>query len=84
MYRGLAKLARLVVPATDYSEHGHALFRPPKQAGREGQSVKSPVLMEEIGFNEPKAQRVLKALLDSGLLRGVGWGPATRYEVVRP
>lgn len=49
--------------------------------GRE--SVTSPVLMKEMGFDERKAQRVLKALLDSGLLRRVGRGPATRYEVVR-
>ena len=47
-------------------------------------SVTSPVLMEQMGFDERKAQRVLKALLDSGLLRRVGRGPATRYEVVRP
>jgi ATP-dependent DNA helicase RecG len=50
--------------------------------GRE--SVTSPVLMKEMGFDERKAQRVLKALLTSGLLRRVGRGPATRYEVVRP
>jgi len=50
--------------------------------GRE--SVTSPVLMKEMGFDERKAQRVLKALLDSGLLRRVGRGPATRYEVMRP
>jgi ATP-dependent DNA helicase RecG len=50
--------------------------------GRE--SVTSPVLMKEMGFDERKAQRVLKTLLDSGLLRRVGRGPATRYEVVRP
>ena len=49
--------------------------------GRE--SVTSPVLMKEMGFDERKAQRVLKALLDSGLLRRVGRGRATRYEVVR-
>jgi len=50
--------------------------------GRE--SMTSPVLMEEMGFDERKAQRVLKALLNSGLLRRVGRDPATRYEVVRP
>lgn len=50
--------------------------------GRE--SVTSPVLMEEMGFDERRAQRVLKSLLDSGLLRRVGRGPATRYEVTRP
>ena len=49
--------------------------------GRE--SVTGRVLMEQMGFDERKAQRVLKALLDSGLLRRVGRGPATRYEVVR-
>ncbi len=49
--------------------------------GRE--SVTSRVLMEQMGFDERKAQRVLKKLLDTGLLRRVGRGPATRYEVVR-
>jgi len=49
--------------------------------GRE--SVTSPVLVEQMGFDERKAQRVLKKLLDAGLLRRVGRGPATRYEVVR-
>jgi ATP-dependent DNA helicase RecG len=47
-------------------------------------SVTSPVLMTEMGFDERKAQRVLKALVDAGLLRRVGRGPATRYVVVRP
>lgn len=46
-------------------------------------SVTSPALMKEMGFDERKAQRVLKVLLDSGLLRRVGRGRATRYEVVR-
>lgn len=46
--------------------------------------VTSPMLMKERGFDERKAQRVLKSLLDFGLLRRVGRGPATRYEVVRP
>ena len=48
------------------------------------QTLTSLALMQEMGFDERKAQRVLKALLDSGLLRRVGRGPATRYEVVRP
>jgi hypothetical protein len=51
---------------------------------RWAESVTSPVLMKQMGFDERKAQRVWKALLDSGLLRRVGRGPATRYEVVRP
>lgn len=49
--------------------------------GRE--SVTSPILMARMGFDERKAQRVLKKLVESGLLRRVGRGPATRYEVIR-
>ena len=49
--------------------------------GRE--SITTPKLMEQMGFDERKAQRILKKLLDSGLLRRLGRGPATRYEVVR-
>lgn len=44
--------------------------------------VTSPILMREKGFDERKAQRVLKALVLAGLLRRVGSGPATRYQVV--
>ena len=51
-------------------------------AGRE--SVTSPELMKQMGFDERKAQRVLKKLQAAGLLRRVGKGPATRYEMVRP
>lgn len=49
--------------------------------GRE--SVTSSVLMKQMGFEERKAQRVLRKLQDVGLLRRVGRGPATRYEVIR-
>ena len=51
-------------------------------AGKE--SVTSSVLIEQMGFDERKAQRVLKKLIEIGLLRRVGQGPATRYEVLRP
>jgi ATP-dependent DNA helicase RecG len=51
-------------------------------AGR--QSVSSPELMDRMGFDERKAQRVLKKFVEAGLLRRVGRGPATRYEVARP
>ena len=44
----------------------------------------SAVLMKQMGFDERKAQRVLKKLQETRLLRRVGRGPATRYEVVRP
>lgn len=51
-------------------------------AGR--QSVTSPDLMARLGFDERKAQRVLKKLQDAGLLRRLGRGPATHYQVVQP
>lgn len=51
-------------------------------AGRE--SVTSPELMEHMDFDERKAQRVLKKFQDAGLLRRIGKGPATHYEVLRP
>lgn len=50
-------------------------------AGRE--SVTSPVLMKEMGFDERKAQRVLKSLINAGLLRRDGRGRATKYTAVR-
>jgi ATP-dependent DNA helicase RecG len=46
--------------------------------------VTSPALMKQMDFDERKAQRVLRKLLDSGLLHRVGRGPATRYKVIRP
>jgi len=49
--------------------------------GRE--TVTSAALMREMGFDERKAQRVLRKLQDAGLLQRVGQGRATRYEVVR-
>ena len=48
------------------------------------QSVTSPELMERMGFDERKAQRVLRKLLDSRLIRRLGRGPATHYEVDQP
>lgn len=46
--------------------------------------VTSAALMKQMGFDERKAQRVLRKLQDAGLLRRAGRGRATRYEVVRP
>lgn len=46
-------------------------------------SVTSGALMKQMGFDERKAQRVLKKLQEAGLLRRVGQGSRTRYEVVR-
>lgn len=50
----------------------------------ERQSVGSPELMQKMGFDERKAQRVLKKLLEAGLLRRIGRGPSTRYERIQP
>ncbi len=46
------------------------------------QSLTSPELMKQMGFDERKAQRILKTFKTLELLRPVGKGPATRYEVV--
>lgn len=40
-------------------------------------------LMESLGIDERKAQRILKKLAEVKLIRRVGLGPATRYEVIR-
>jgi ATP-dependent DNA helicase RecG len=48
------------------------------------QSVSSSELMAQMGFDERKAQRILKKLQGAGLLRRVGRGPATHYEVLQP
>lgn len=46
-------------------------------------SISSRNLMEKLEFDERKAQRILKKLMGVNLVRRVGKGPATRYEVVR-
>lgn len=46
-------------------------------------SISSRDLMEKLEFDERKAQRVLKKLMEVNLVRRVGKGPATRYEAVR-
>lgn len=46
-------------------------------------SIRSPELMEEMNFDERKAQRVLKKLQEVGLLQRIGRGPSTRYEGIR-
>lgn len=50
--------------------------------GRE--SLTSSELMAVMVFDERKAQRVLKKLLDVGLVQRRGKGRATRYEAIRP
>jgi ATP-dependent DNA helicase RecG len=47
------------------------------------ESVTSSEVMDHLGFDERKAQRVLKKLVEGRLIRRTGKGPATRYEVVR-
>jgi ATP-dependent DNA helicase RecG len=45
--------------------------------------VTSAEVMEHLEFDERKAQRILRKLIDKKLIRRIGKGPATRYEVVR-
>lgn len=43
----------------------------------------SPDLMKKLGYDERKSQRILKKLMNLGLLRRVGKGRSTRYEAKR-
>ena len=47
------------------------------------QAVSSSELVVQMGFDARKAQRVLEKLQDAGLLRRVGRGPATHYELLQ-
>lgn len=46
-------------------------------------SLTSPMLMRQFEFDERKVQRILRKLEDRHLLRRVGKGRATHYEVIR-
>lgn len=48
------------------------------------QPMTSAEVMTETGFDERKAQRVLRKLVDKGLVRRVGKGRATQYKAVNP
>ncbi len=48
-----------------------------------GEIVTSRELMAKLDFDERKAQRVLTKLVRNKLLRRIGKGPATQYEVIR-
>lgn len=48
------------------------------------QPITSAEVMAETGFDERKAQRVLRKLLDEGLVRRVGRGRATQYTAASP
>lgn len=54
------------------------------QAIRTKQPMTSAEVMAETGFDERKAQRVLRKLLDEGLVRRVGKGRATQYTAASP
>jgi ATP-dependent DNA helicase RecG len=47
------------------------------------ESTTTPDVMRHFEFDEKKAQRILRKLMDTKLIRRVGSGPATRYEVRR-
>jgi len=44
------------------------------------ESVTSIDLKQDLGYDERKAQRILRKLIEVGLLRRIGKGPSTRYE----
>jgi len=48
------------------------------------ETITSSDLITQLGFDERKTQRILKKLIELRLLRRVGKGPATRYEVDQP
>jgi len=48
------------------------------------QPMTSAEVMTEMGFDERKAQRVLRKLVDEGLVRRVGKGRATQYMAANP
>ena len=48
------------------------------------QPITSAGVMKEMRFDERKAQRVLRKLLDEGLVRRAGKGRATQYTAARP
>jgi ATP-dependent DNA helicase RecG len=81
MFRSSQSVVRVLEPTTR-----EALNRD-EQAAWQLLSVKetavSADLIQQLGFDERKAQRVLKKLVDVGLIRRVGKGRATRYEVPR-
>ena len=62
-----------------------ANLKPDERAGWEfaaGQdNFASADLMKQLGFDEKKAQRILKKLIQLKLLRRLGKGPATRYQL---
>lgn len=47
------------------------------------QTVTRAELMKHLNFDERKAQRILKKLQETELLRRLGSGPTTRYEVIQ-
>lgn len=46
------------------------------------ESITARALGDRLDFNERKAQRIMRGLLDAGLVSRVGDGRATRYEPV--
>lgn len=81
LYRSAAALAAEIAGAAVMES-----LTPDKQAawdiiaGRESTTTRA--LMERLGFDERKTQRIVKGLQVAGLVRRLGEGRATRYEPV--
>lgn len=81
IYRSAAAAVTLLSPAIRSRLNADEESAWEFAAGRE--FVTASMLMQKMDFEERKAQRVLKRLVEAGLLRRAGRGRATRYEVVR-
>ena len=69
---------------TDVLERLNADEKETWQAILAKQPMTSAEVMTEIGFDERKAQRVLRKLVEEGLVRRVGKGRATQYKAADP
>ena len=69
---------------TDVLERLNADEKETWQAVLAKQPMTSAEVMTETGFDERKAQRVLRKLVEEGLVRRVGKGRATQYKAANP
>lgn len=82
LYRSAKGAVRLV--QTEVLERLNADEKGTWQVILANQPVTSADVMAETGFDERKVQRVLRKLLDVGLVRRTGKGRATQYSAVSP
>lgn len=81
LYRNAKAAVRSV--GTDSLERLNFDEKETLQAILSKEPLTSSDLMAELNFDERKAQRVLRKLMDAGLIRRVGKGRATQYTTVK-